>query len=132
MLEHKSRLISERDRLLKLAIRLIEARHPQSDANLPDELTTDRLIQGLIEIATITVWDLDNMQIQVTEATKRRAVEAVRTLIGGLLQEGLPKEKAYQFFSLKDLNLLFYIHSQLVGADDYLNIPFQASTGKGQ
>ncbi|OAN88969.1 hypothetical protein A8B84_10345 [Marinobacter sp. EhC06] len=132
MLEHNSPRTSAPDRLLNLAVRLIEARQPENDAQIPDELVTDRLIQGLIEIATISPYTLNAIPIPDSETKKRRAIEAVRTLIGALLQGGLPKEKAYQFFSLKDLNLLFYIHSQLVGADDYLNIPFQASTGKGQ
>ena len=132
MLEYNSPRTSAPDRLLQLAVRLIEARQPENDAQLPTELVTDKLIQGLIEIATISPYDLTSIPLPDSEIKKRRAVEAVRTLIGGLLQGGLPKEKAYQFFSLKDLNLLFYIHSQLVGADDYLNIPFQASSGKGQ
>lgn len=132
MLEYNSPRTSAPDRLLKLAVRLIEARQPESAAELPTNLVTDNLIQGLIEIATISPYDLTSIPLPDSEIKKRRAIEAVRTLIGGLLQGGLPKEKAYQFFCLKDLNLLFYIHSQLVGADDYLNIPFQASTGKGQ
>ncbi|QTN43086.1 hypothetical protein [Marinobacter salsuginis] len=132
MLEYSRPLTPTPDRLLKLAVRLIEARQPENDTQLPTELVTDNLIQGLIEIATISPYDLKSIPIPDSEIKKRRAVGAVRTLIGGLLQGGLPKEKAYQFFTLTDLNLLFYIHSQLVGADDYLNIPFQASSGKGQ
>ncbi|AXS83250.1 hypothetical protein [Marinobacter sp. Arc7-DN-1] len=132
MLEYNSPLTSFRDSLLRLAVRLIEARQPGNDAQLPRELITDSLIQGLIEIATISPYDLNSMPIQVAETTKRRAVKAVRTLIGGLFQGGLPEKKAYQFFTMKDLNLLFYTHSQLSGAERYLDIPFQVITGKGQ
>lgn len=131
MLENNSSLTSADGNLLKLAVRLIEARQPSSDAQLPSELTTDSLIQGLIEIATITSYDLKTIPIQASETKKRRAVEAVRTLIGGLLHGGLPQKKAYEFFSLKDLNLLFYIHSQLSGAGRYLDVPFKGLPVRG-
>ncbi|AKV95750.1 hypothetical protein ACP86_05995 [Marinobacter sp. CP1] len=131
MLEHSNPLSSAPANLLTLAVRLIEARQPDSSAQLPDNLITDRLIQGLIEIATTSPYDLNTIPIQVSEKKKKRAVEAVRTLIGGLFQGGLPEQSAYQFFTMKDLNLLFYTHSQLVGADGYLEIPFQGIPVRG-
>lgn len=111
------------NQLLKLSKRLLEARDPETGCSLPGHFTTDTVVVGLIDIATISEYDLPQMQRQVSERIKRRAVSAVRVLIAGLIQGGLPAGRAYDFFSMEDLNLLFYVHSQLSGAEQYPDIP---------
>ncbi|MAO14397.1 hypothetical protein [Marinobacter sp.] len=111
------------NQLLKLSKRLLEARDPETGCYLPSHLTTDTVIVGLMDIATIPEHYLPQMQRQASEPIKRRAVLAVRILIAALIQGGLPAEKAYDFFSMEDLNLLFYVHSRLSGAEQYPDIP---------
>ena len=119
----RPRLSIDKKQLLELAKRLLEARDLEADYNLPSQLTTDAVIVSLIEIATIPADHLPQMQRQVAEPIKRSAVSAVRVLISGLIQGGLPAKKAYGLFSLEDLNLLFYVHSRLAGSDQYPDIP---------
>lgn len=117
------------NQLLSLSKRLIEARDPEAGCNLPGHLWADSVVVGLIDIATISAFHLPQMQRLVSERLKRRAVSSVRTLIASLIKGGLPAQKAYDFFTMEDLNLLFYVHSQLSGAAHYPDIPLGDFTG---
>lgn len=128
--------------LSKLSNRLIEARQSYKGNNIPSGLLTEDIVFGLTSITTESPYSTPVQRVralrrlvvntdqtngrlwQQVEKLKRQALLSIRTLIGGLIQGGLPAQHAYEFFTMDDLNLLFYTHSKLTGADQYPDIPF--------
>lgn len=123
-MEFPARYVYAKQGMSKLARRLITFRQTfiEGEHSEAELLTTDEVISGLIAIVTETM--PNNRRLPRDEALKREALFSVRTLIGGLIRGGLPAKNAYDFFTMADLNLLFHIHSELVGANEYPEIPF--------
>lgn len=128
--------------LLSLSKRLVEARCSSNGKGIPGYLLADEIVFGLrsitreaphavpchrVEALIRFIHGTDDPSErlwQQVDVLLKRVIFSIRTMIGGLIQGGLPAQRAYDFFTMDDLNLLFYVHGKLAGARQYPDIPF--------